>query len=107
MRTLLISVLLAVSAMGTEAMAQSTSREREPRINLDVPVNDRARIRFDLREHSQSEDTKYRLSSRLPAYRYQDPCVVPNEWTMVTPFHDCSRRSLRRGRPMLRFIYVF
>lgn len=107
MRTLLISVLLAVSAMGTEAAAQSTSLEREPRINLDVAVNDRARIRFDLRDHQTLQDSRYRLPSQLHAYRYQNPCVVPGEWAMVTPFHDCSRRSLRRGRPMLRFIYVF
>lgn len=110
MRTLLLGALLAVSFLGTEASAQTEQTftlDEQPRINFDVTVHPRARFRFELKVPTYEGVERYRLPPQQQAYRFKDSCVVEREWVMVTPFQDCSHRSLRRARPVLKFIYVF
>ncbi len=110
MRTLILSALLAVSSLGTEASAQtekSLPPAEQPRINFDVMVHPRARFRFELKVPTYEDVDRYRLPPQQQVYRYKDSCVVEREWVVVTPFQDCTHRALRRARPMLKFIYVF
>ncbi|MBP6881876.1 MAG: hypothetical protein KBB78_01820 [Candidatus Pacebacteria bacterium] len=110
MRTLLVGVLLTVSSLGTTATAQterSFSLENNRKINFDVTVSTRARIQIDLISPIEDTDDRYRLPLQQHTYLYKDSCAIPREWVMVTLFQDCSHRSLKRARPMLKFIYAF
>lgn len=108
MRTLLYAVLLGSSSLHAEAPAQSLpSTLVDNTVSFDLRMSPRTRIEFridDLRIMTE----RYRYSiAPFEAYRIQDTCVTYREWSMITPFQDCSHRSLRRGRPMIRLIYVF
>ena len=110
MRTLLIGVLLTVSSFGATAQAQTEtmfSLQNEPKINFDVTVNTRARFVFELKIPTYVGDQRYRFPSDQRDFRLRDTCVIDRQWVMVTPFQDCSHPSLRRARPVIRFIYVF
>lgn len=106
MRTFIFFCLLCVPVT---AQAQSAITQTQPdgAIKYEVPIMPRAKIQFRLEDTLPKAD-RFRYAIPPPDERLrQDVCVTAHEWSVVTPLQDCSHRGLKRGRPMVRFIYVF
>jgi hypothetical protein len=107
MRTLLLGVLLAGSSFGTTALAQTAPVPLvDKSVTFDLRVSPRARIEFRIEDVLRSDEAnRYAIPRHLSLVR--DSCVRFREWSVITPFQDCSHDSIKRGRPKIRLVYVF
>lgn len=104
------AIFLSFLCLSSAAQAQTVAPAQtvsDDAIKYEVPIHPRAKIQFRLEDTlSRVDRNRYAIPPPKESL-YRDSCAVAREWSVVTPLHDCSHRGLKRGRPMIRFIYVF